>query len=67
VVVYFWTATNRRLRGVLWSIIAPPFIDDFETFIDTRRKLMIDLVSKAMGKPVLVTGEAVPDDDVEEI
>ena len=25
-VVYFWTATNRRLRGVLWSIIAPPFI-----------------------------------------
>jgi hypothetical protein len=27
VVVYFWTATNRRLRGALWSIIAPPFID----------------------------------------
>jgi hypothetical protein len=26
VVVYFWTATNRRLRGALWSIIAPPFI-----------------------------------------
>jgi hypothetical protein len=26
VVVYFSTATNRRLRGVLWSIIAPPFI-----------------------------------------
>ena len=24
--VYFWTATNRRSRGVLWSIIAPPFI-----------------------------------------
>jgi hypothetical protein len=27
VVVYFWTATNRRSRGALWSIIAPPFID----------------------------------------
>ncbi len=26
VVVYFWTATNRRSRGVLWSIIAPSFI-----------------------------------------
>ena len=26
-VVYFSTATNRRLRGVLWSIIAPPFIE----------------------------------------
>ena len=25
-VVYFWTATNRRLRGASWSIIAPPFI-----------------------------------------
>lgn len=40
--------------------------DDFEAFIDSRRKLMIDQVGKAMGKPVLVTGEAVPDDDVEE-
>src|ERR1700683_4294011 len=26
VVVYFGTATKRRSRGVLWSIIAPPFI-----------------------------------------
>ena len=25
-VVYFSTATNRRSRGALWSIIAPPFI-----------------------------------------
>ena len=25
-VVYFWTATNRRLPGVSWSIFAPPFI-----------------------------------------
>jgi hypothetical protein len=25
-VVYFLTATNRRSRGALWSIIAPPFI-----------------------------------------
>jgi RepB DNA-primase C-terminal helical domain len=24
--VYFWTATNRRLSGASWSIIAPPFI-----------------------------------------
>jgi hypothetical protein len=24
VVVYFWTATNRRSRGALWSVIAPP-------------------------------------------
>src|SRR3974390_2125163 len=23
---YFWTAANRRLSGVSWSIIAPPFI-----------------------------------------
>src|SRR5277367_1220119 len=26
VVVYFGTATKPRSRGVLWSIIAPPFI-----------------------------------------
>jgi len=26
VVVYFWTPTKRRSRGVSWSIIAPPFI-----------------------------------------
>jgi len=25
-VVYFWTATSRRSRGGMWSIIAPPFI-----------------------------------------
>jgi hypothetical protein len=31
VVVYFATATNRRSRGVLWSIIAPPFIGADET------------------------------------
>jgi hypothetical protein len=24
--VYFWTAANRRLSAVSWSIIAPPFI-----------------------------------------
>jgi hypothetical protein len=40
--------------------------DDFEAFIDSRRKLMIDQVGKAMGKPVLATGEEVPNDDIEE-
>jgi hypothetical protein len=30
--VYFGTATNRRLSGVSWSIIAPPFIDGRELF-----------------------------------
>ena len=40
--------------------------DDFEASIDSRRKLMIEQVGKAMGKPVIVTGEAVADDDVEE-
>src|ERR1700683_1299194 len=34
VVVYFGTATQRRSRGVLWSIIAPPFIiEGFEDII----------------------------------
>jgi hypothetical protein len=28
--VYFGTATNRRLSGVSWSIIAPPFIWEFD-------------------------------------
>lgn len=40
--------------------------DDFEAFIDSRRKLMLDQVGEAMGKPIIVTGEAVADDDVEE-
>jgi len=40
--------------------------DDFEAFVDSRRKLMLDQVGKAMGKPIIVTGETVPDDDLEE-
>ena len=32
-VVYFGTATKPRSRGVLWSIIAPPFIVE----VDGRR------------------------------
>jgi len=44
VVVYFSTATNRRSRGALWSIIAPPFIQirlrigmpDFAAFFHQR-------------------------------
>lgn len=40
--------------------------DDFDGFMDSRRKLILDLVCKAMGKTIIETGEAVPDDDVEE-
>jgi hypothetical protein len=38
----------------------------FEAFIDSRRQMMIGLISKAMGKPVVRTGEPVADDAVEE-
>jgi hypothetical protein len=40
VVVYFWTATKRRSRGVSWSIIAPPFIIHDLT-PEHRRRLML--------------------------
>lgn len=36
--------------------------DDFDGFIESRRALLIEQVSLAMGKPVAVSGEAVADD-----
>jgi thymidylate synthase (FAD) len=46
-VVYFSTATNRRLRGVLWSIIAPPFISFVITGIS--RALSHQIVRHRVG------------------
>jgi hypothetical protein len=40
--------------------------NDFEGFIEQRRKSLINLISQVMGKPVVATGEAVADDDVDE-
>lgn len=37
--------------------------DDYSAFIESRRKLMIAEISKAMGKPVAETGEAVAEDE----
>ena len=39
-VVYFATATNCRSRGVLWSIIAPPFISEFRAKIVRLNSLL---------------------------
>ena len=43
--VYFGTATNRRSRGVLWSIIAPPFIS-----VVLRRKYKGNAVLRVRGQ-----------------
>ena len=40
--------------------------DDFDAFIESRRKLLINQIGKAMGKPVIATGEPVADDDAEQ-
>lgn len=39
--------------------------DDYDGFIESRRKLLIDEIASAMGKPVVETGEFIPDDDDE--
>ena len=46
-VVYFWTATKHRSRGVSWSIIAPPFIGakepDAKLRLDFARNYMAEV------------------------
>jgi hypothetical protein len=47
--------------------IDPPYLrsDDYEGFIESRRRLLIDEIASAMGKPVVETGETIPDDEEE--
>src|SRR5450759_3185177 len=53
VVVYFWTATNRRLRDASWSIITPPFI---LWFSQTQMRMInweLPLINRSRFGPVL--------------
>jgi hypothetical protein len=53
VVVYFWTATNRRSRGALWSIIAPPFIpvlSPTRAFVVEEVRRRFQLNNEAFGR-----------------
>jgi hypothetical protein len=54
-------------------ILATHYIDparlranDFEGFIEQRRTALISLIAQVMGKPVVTTGEAVAEDDLDE-
>jgi hypothetical protein len=40
--------------------------DDFEGFIEARRRLLIDHISGAMGKPAFESGESVKEDQSDE-
>jgi hypothetical protein len=40
--------------------------NDFEGFIEQRRTALISLITQVMGKPVVTTGEAVAEDDLDE-
>ena len=55
------------------QILATHYIDpqslranDYEEFIERRRQALIKLISQVMGKAVVVTGEAVADDELDE-
>jgi hypothetical protein len=41
-------------------------VNDFEGFIEQRRQALINVISQVMGKPVILTGEAVAEDEVDE-
>ncbi len=41
--------------------------NDFESFIEARRNLMVKLIASAMGKNSILTDEAVPEDDEDDL
>lgn len=40
--------------------------NNYDQFIESRRRLLITEISKAMGKAVFSTGELIPDDEIDE-
>jgi hypothetical protein len=57
VVVYFGTATKRRSRGVLWSIVAPPFIST-TTLLRTPGSELNGTIAPTVPADVKRTGAA---------
>jgi hypothetical protein len=45
---------------------APLRANNYEEFIERRRRALMSLISQVMGKAIVVTGEAVADDEVDE-
>jgi hypothetical protein len=41
--------------------------NDFEGFVEARRRLLLDEISKAMGKPLVVSDEPVADDEEDDL
>jgi hypothetical protein len=54
VVVYFWTATKRRSRGALWSIIAPPFTFDDPNADPTTESLRKEYIADISQEPAVL-------------
>lgn len=60
---------DAGMDGILRShFVDPGFLrnNDYSGYIESRRQLMLSEISKAMGKAVVETGEAVADDDDDE-
>ena len=60
---------NRGMDSILMSHCLDPIPlrgNDFDKFVETRRRLLLDRISAVMGKEVVETGENVADDESDE-
>jgi hypothetical protein len=60
---------DRAMDSILISHCLDPIPlrgNDFDKFIDTRRRLLLEKISAVMGKEVVETGEQVAEDESDE-
>ncbi len=60
---------DRGMDSILASHCLDPTplrSNDFDKFVETRRRLLVDRISAVMGKQIVETGETVAEDDVDE-
>lgn len=61
--------TSERMDALLEThSLEPQFLrnDDYEGFIESRRRILLDRIAGVMGKPLVVSEEAVADDEDDE-
>ena len=62
--------TEEEMDGILRTHhIDPTFLraDNYEGFIESRRQMLLGEIAAAMGKPLIETGEELPEDEDEDV